>query len=250
MVRTTIDTEGRCMVRTMSTRKVRHLEVREILADRISSGELRSGDRLPSERDLQEEFGYSRSVIRQALAGLTSDGWIEPHYPRGYIVLGARIAWLSRLRLLSDEQWEAHVQRAERDAASSDIARDLLIEAGAPVAIRPFRVYGYSSDETFGVGATHDPLDRLSESAAHALLTSPESFTSSLRTFMPRRVVGYRERIIARLPSPAESNALAISTHAPVLELRRVSRTTTTPISVLTFVGRSDRFEADYSIPP
>jgi GntR family transcriptional regulator len=234
----------------MSTRKVRHLEVREILADRINSGELRSGDRLPSERDLQEEFEYSRSVIRQALAGLTSDGWIEPHYPRGYMVLGPRIAWLSRLRLLSDEQWEAHIQRAERDVASPDVARDLSIEPGAPIIVRPFRIYGHSSDETLGMGATHDPLERLSESEARALLTGPENFTSALRAFTPRRVLGYRERIIARLPSPAEIEALAIPTDAPVIELRRVSRTTTKPLSVFTFVGRSDRFEADYSVQP
>lgn len=234
------------MVRTMSTRKVRHLEVRQVLADRITSGELHSGDRLPSERDLQQEFEYSRSVIRQALAALVDDGWIEPNYPRGYVVLGPRVPWLGRLRLLSEEEWVAHVGRAERDVASPAVAQDLSIQSGAPLVIRPFRIYGGSSDETFGIGATHHPLDQLTESAARALLNRPEITTNALRTISTKRVLGYRERIIARLPSLAESESLGISRQDPVLEVRRVDRTTTAPTAALVFVGRSDRFEADY----
>ena len=217
-----------------------------MLADRITSGELRAGDRLPSERDLQAEFEYSRSVIRQALASLASDGWIEPDYPRGHIVLGPRIAWLNRLRVLSDEQWVAHIGRAERAVASPDLAQDLSIEPGAPIATRPFRIYGGSSDQTFGVGATHHALDQISESSIQALLTRPENITTALRTFTSRRILGYRERIIARLPSVAESQRLEVSGQDPILEVRRVDRTTTTPTMAIVFIGRSDRFEVEY----
>lgn len=234
----------------MSTRGVRHLEVREILADRITWGELRVGDRLPSERTLQEEFGYSRSVVRQALAALTSDGWIAPDYPRGYVVLGPRIPWLSRLRLLSDERWTAQVERAERGVASAEIARDLSITAGGAVAVRRIRLHGVSTDETLGVGAMHHPLDELGPQATRAFLSEPEITSAVLRAAFGRRVLGYRERIAARLPSLQEQADLGVAGGSPVMEVRRVDRTTTTPTSVLVFVGRSDRFEADYLIHP
>ena len=37
------------------------------------------------------------------LAGLARDGLVVSAYPRGYLVLGPRIPWLSRLRLLSSK---------------------------------------------------------------------------------------------------------------------------------------------------
>ena len=41
--------------------------VRDALAERITSDRLRPGDRLPTERQLIEEFGVSRTVVRDAV---------------------------------------------------------------------------------------------------------------------------------------------------------------------------------------
>jgi DNA-binding FadR family transcriptional regulator len=43
---------------------------------RIASGELRSGDKLPSERELAESFGVSRGAVREALRNLERTGLI------------------------------------------------------------------------------------------------------------------------------------------------------------------------------
>ena len=86
-----------------------HKNVRAALAARIAGGELQPGDRLPAERDLSAEFDVTRTVIRQALAGLARDGMIVSAYPRGYDVLGPRIPWLSRFRLLTDEPWDVEI---------------------------------------------------------------------------------------------------------------------------------------------
>lgn len=47
------------------------------LEARIVSGELTSGQPLPAERDLMEDFGASRTVIREAISALSNRGLIE-----------------------------------------------------------------------------------------------------------------------------------------------------------------------------
>lgn len=47
------------------------------LGERINSGELADGSRLPSERELAEEFGASRTSVREALLSLQSSGLIS-----------------------------------------------------------------------------------------------------------------------------------------------------------------------------
>lgn len=58
----------------------------EALRARIRSGEVRPGDRLPTEPQLTEEFGVSRTVIREAIAGLRADGLVEPRQGVGVFV--------------------------------------------------------------------------------------------------------------------------------------------------------------------
>src|SRR5919197_4150800 len=48
----------------------------------IRSGELRDGDRLPPERALIEQFGYSRAIVREALRMLEEEGLITLHAGR------------------------------------------------------------------------------------------------------------------------------------------------------------------------
>ena len=71
------------------------------LRDRIESGELRPGDKLPTEQALIRHFGVSRTVIREAVAGLRADGLVEPRQGVGVFVLepAAPNAELPRLTL-------------------------------------------------------------------------------------------------------------------------------------------------------
>lgn len=64
------------------------------LSDRVSSqleeligdGSLRSGDRLPPERELGEQFGVSRTVIREAVRALVAKGLLEVRAGAGTVV--------------------------------------------------------------------------------------------------------------------------------------------------------------------
>jgi DNA-binding GntR family transcriptional regulator len=56
------------------------------LAERIESGELRAGERLPPERALAQSLGVSRMTVRQALGALARRGLLERGVGRGTFV--------------------------------------------------------------------------------------------------------------------------------------------------------------------
>jgi GntR family transcriptional regulator, transcriptional repressor for pyruvate dehydrogenase complex len=64
--------------------------VAEQIEERILSGELPPGSRLPSERDLVQQFAVGRSTVREALRVLQSAGLVRsrPGDPQGAEVLG------------------------------------------------------------------------------------------------------------------------------------------------------------------
>ncbi|MEU9333811.1 GntR family transcriptional regulator [Streptomyces sp. NPDC048290] len=52
-------------------------EIADVLRARIQSGELKAGDRLPTQAELAEEFGVERGTVRQALRVLQQDGLLS-----------------------------------------------------------------------------------------------------------------------------------------------------------------------------
>ena len=58
-------------------------DVRRALAERISAGQLRPGQRLGSERALAADLGVSRATLRQALAVLADSGVVRRVPGRG-----------------------------------------------------------------------------------------------------------------------------------------------------------------------
>ena len=128
-------------------------ETIEGLRAKIASGPMLEGDRLPTERQLEAEFGVSRTVIREAVAVLKSDGLIEPRRGAGIFVRNPdkrRSKWLPAfvsagvhetldiLELRMSVEIEAAGLAATRRSLSQDakireaLARfDLSVDAGA-----------------------------------------------------------------------------------------------------------------------
>ena len=73
------------MVNSISNRKV-YEEVIEQIQKRIVDGELKKGDRLPSERELSEIMNISRTSIREALRVLESMGVVESIHGEGNFI--------------------------------------------------------------------------------------------------------------------------------------------------------------------
>ncbi|GGQ43276.1 GntR family transcriptional regulator [Streptomyces mutabilis] len=56
------------------SRRLSSQEIADILRERIRAGDLKAGDRLPTQAELADEFGVERGTVRQALRALQEDG--------------------------------------------------------------------------------------------------------------------------------------------------------------------------------
>jgi DNA-binding FadR family transcriptional regulator len=103
------------------------------LRERIGGGRLKPGDKLPTEQALIQELGVSRTVVREAIAGLRADGLVEPRQGIGVFVReAARPA--SGLSLLSEDAGKISsvIETLELRAAVEIEAAGLAAERRSP----------------------------------------------------------------------------------------------------------------------
>ena len=74
------------MTRTPAETRKLYQQVAAAIGDGIASGRYPLGQRLPSERDLAEEFGVSRPTIREAMLALEIRGMVEARHGSGVYV--------------------------------------------------------------------------------------------------------------------------------------------------------------------
>lgn len=89
-------------------------QVAEQMQEFIAQGRLKPGERLPSERDLAEQFGVSRTVIREAVRSLAAKGLLTVHTGSGMIVTRPTASSIAEhfkllLRLSSDDDPLQHI---------------------------------------------------------------------------------------------------------------------------------------------
>ena len=116
-----------------------HHQVYLDLRGAIESGELRPGDRLPSERELTSRYGCSMITIRRALSELAREQRIERTRGRGTFILRPRIDRdLGGTLSFTDEMQtrgldaETRLIAARPEVAGDAVANALGIEVGDP----------------------------------------------------------------------------------------------------------------------
>lgn len=74
-------------------KSTQRMRVADALLAQIQDGRYGLGDKLPSERNLAEEFSVSRTVVREALGTLTAMEIVESQLGRGSYVISTNTAW-------------------------------------------------------------------------------------------------------------------------------------------------------------
>ena len=64
------------------------LELVESFGDRIREGRIAQGEKLPTEAAIMEEFGVSRTVVREAISKLQAAGLVDTRHGIGTFVVG------------------------------------------------------------------------------------------------------------------------------------------------------------------
>jgi GntR family transcriptional repressor for pyruvate dehydrogenase complex len=133
------------------TRETLSAQIRDQLLERIVNGTMEPGARVPSERDLSDQFRVARTSVREAMQGLISLGVIERRGNRSFVVerlpdvsfdpVDDRKEFVRQLfetrRLLELPIIELAAQRADDDERA-DI-RALAQRFGADMSLAEFR---------------------------------------------------------------------------------------------------------------
>ena len=75
----------------MTKKQLPYQKIEDTIISQIRNGELKQGDRLPSENELCEQFHVSRMTVNKALTHLFDQEYIERIPGRGSFVRGPRI---------------------------------------------------------------------------------------------------------------------------------------------------------------
>jgi GntR family transcriptional regulator len=116
-----------------------HQQFKRKLLGLIASGELPPGARLPTEREYAAQLGISLAPVRQTLADLARQGYLERYKSRGTFVRGRKleekITVLPGAEPRTGKSVTLEVLRLERMGAEPDIAARLGIAPSTPVIL-------------------------------------------------------------------------------------------------------------------
>ncbi len=124
----------------MNSTKPRYQQLKDLIIGRISSGDLRPSDRVPSENELVELMNVSRMTANRALRELNDEGYVERIAGRGTFVSDFRSqSHLLEVHNIADEIGQrGHVHaskviRQSRQNARGEVAKALHVEQGTEV---------------------------------------------------------------------------------------------------------------------
>lgn len=202
-------------------------QLKQLLLADIALKSLSPGDRLPSDHELCASYDVSRTVVRQALSELESEGVIERMKGRGTFVAEPRTAEglaQSLTGLYEDvaargSHLRSDVLRLEVVPADDQVAADLRLNPGEPIIV--VERLRYVDDIPWVLAITQLP-ERLAPGLVDDDLTD-QSLYALLEHKYGVRLVRGRRSIGAAVANTALARSLGISRGAPVLVLRSTS---------------------------
>ncbi|MCT2589487.1 GntR family transcriptional regulator [Streptomyces sp. N2-109] len=213
-------------------------QIADDLRSRITSGELDAGDRLPGEPALVTKYGVAKETARRALTLLVTEGLAVRKRGSGTYVRDFRpIRRVANRRLaqdgwgagrsiwgadLGDRQLSVVDLKVSETAPPSQVARSLDLGEAESVIVRSRRFV--VEGEPVQMATSYLPAELVRESAIAQPDTGPGGTYARLAD-LGLAPVRFTEELRARMPSPAESDLLALSEGTPVVEICRTAFT-------------------------
>lgn len=206
----------------------RYYQLKEILRERIRSGEWKPGSLIPSERELSEKYGISRMTARQAITDLVNEGIFYREQGKGTFVSNRKITQqLIHLTGFTEDIRargqlpSTKVLSAEMSPADEATAEKLRIEPGTlifrlqrlrladdePLAIEVSQIHFKGCERLLEEDLEHNSLYRVLESKFGIMLMEAD------------------QELEAGLVGNDEAQILNIAPGSPVLFTRRTTYT-------------------------
>jgi GntR family transcriptional regulator len=205
-----------------------YYQLENLLCEKIMSGAVAPGDRLPTESELMRQYGVGRITVRQALAAMAEDGLIERRQGRGTFVTERKTK-----RRVFDEQVDL----------TCSLDQIIAVGSGAPAEILEINRIEADSREAELLGvAPGEPLYCIKLLAPREgkprnltisylpaeigeKLTSDELSLGSLpqliETKCGLKLRSAKQRIYATLADPYLAKLLDVRVGAPLLSIER-----------------------------
>ena len=224
--------------------KPRYQQLKDLIIDRIATGELRPNDRVPSEHELVDAMNVSRMTANRALRELHDEGYVERIAGRGTFVSDLRAqSHLVAVQNIAEEiaaRGHAHactVLRQSRQRARGEVAKALHVEQGADVFHlllvhaengTPVQVEDRHVVASFAPGCLEQDFTA----------TTPSAYLNSVAPLQEAEQV-----VRASMPNPAVRNYLAMDEGEPTLVIVRRTWSNGPPVTFGRFHHPGSRYE-------
>ena len=204
-----------------------YYQLKSILLNKIKSGVYPEGQCIPTEQQLAQSLQISRSTVRQAVAELVQEGWLERKTSKGTFVCYPES---STSYIRSFEPFHQQVRRLGK-TPRTELMELKVIDASAPLAkamgidpgdkvISMFR-RRFADDEPMVTIHNHLPWDICSFVIGHDFQW--ESLYEIMTQSVDSRPVRTRTIVSAEKASSGDVNLLATKPGAPILCFQTIS---------------------------
>lgn len=202
------------------------------------------GTLIPTERALAEQYGTSRTTVRQAIGELVAEGRLDRTQGRGTYVAPPKVTHVRQLTSFTDDAASQGLTAAARIVdvsvlpADPATARRLAVEPGTEIhrveRIRLVDGEPLAHEVAFLAG----PLPDLARTVAER-----GSLYAALREDYEIRISEVEDTVETKLAGPAEVQLLDVEMGAPMLLVHRLGFTSDgQPVEWTESVFRGDRF--------
>jgi GntR family transcriptional regulator len=207
--------------------------------------EMKAGDALPTEPELEVRFGVSRITVRRALDELVAEGLIVRQQGRGTFVrepqitqdLGVLMSWTQSMRQMG---YEPRTVSCVIDTVEPppEVATMLNVARGEQVVhIRRLR---YAGDEPICFMTNYLPTNLLTNVEERGLVDDSVHATLLSLGIKPTRA---DDKVEARPATEGEAEQLHIPAWSPLLQVTRLaSDSSGRPLYVAVVASRADRY--------
>jgi GntR family histidine utilization transcriptional repressor len=232
--------------------KPRYQQLKDLIIQRISTGDLQPNDRVPSENDLVEAESVSRMTANRALRELNHEGYVNRIAGRGTFVSDFRSqSHVLEVQNIADEiaargrTHSSQVLRQSRQRARGEIAKALHVDQG--VSVFHLLLVHFENDTPIQIEDRHV----LADFAPACIEQDFESVTPSAYLTSVAPLQEAEQVVRAQTPNAAVRERLQMDDDEPSLVVIRRTWSKGRPVTFARLHHPGNRYElAGHYAPP